>query len=304
MMSAPIMTSTSFHEHKSPIGQRFCKISEFVHVDAEYKEVFTRLGLTSIDSVFSFNVGKDPGGSVIPKYRSRLQFEIDRPAKTLFMKRYDRPVMSAQIKNWFWHGDRKSMMSCDLDPVEILASAGIRTPRAIAWGEQWGLLFEKRSFIITEKIQDAESLEKRLPPCLEEDVQHRWTSSIVGRRQFIRELGEFARKFHGTGYRHRDFYLCHIFYGNDGTFYLIDLQRVFKPGLPAERYRIKDIAQLHYSAPGGVFSRTDRLRFYKAYAGKSCLDRRDKTFIRKVIHKAERMARHNRKHGVPVPFTG
>jgi hypothetical protein len=269
--------------------------------DEEYKEAFARLGLTSIDSVFAFHVGKDPGGSVIPKYRSRLQFEIDRPAKTFFMKRYDRPAMSAQIKNWFWHGSRKSMMSCDRDPAEILTSAGIRTPRAIAWGEQWGVLFEKRSFIITEKIQDAESLEERLPPCFQNDVN---TPNIAEQRQLIRELGEFARKFHGMGYRHRDFYLCHIFYGNDRTFYLIDLQRVFKPGLLAERYRVKDIAQLHYSAPGGVFSRTDRLRFYKAYTGKSHLDRRNKTFIRKVIHKTERMARHNRKHGVPVPFTG
>lgn len=300
MMSAPIMTSTGFHEYKSPIEQRFCKVSDLVFTSQEYRETFARLGLTSIDSVFAFNAGKDPGGSVVPKYRSRLQFEIDRPAKTLFMKRYDHPAMSAQIKNWFWHGSRKSMMSCDRDPAEILTSAGIRTPRAIAWGEQWGLLFEKRSFIITEKIQDAESLEERLPACFQEYVN---TSNIIERRRFIKQLGEFARKFHNMGYRHRDFYLCHIFYDNKGTFYLIDLHRVFKPCLLAERYRVKDIAQLHYSAPGSVFSRTDRLRFYKAYTGKSRLDRLDKAFITKVIHKAERMARHNRKYGVPVPFT-
>jgi hypothetical protein len=97
-------------------------------------------------------------------------------------------------------------------------------------------------------------------------------------------------------------YLCHIFRVPDGRFYLIDLARVFKPALFSEIYCVKDIAQLHYSAPAGYFSKTDRLRFLLAYLGREKLDAGDKNFARRVTGKAKRMARHDAKHGRAVPF--
>jgi len=278
--------------------QKSIEISKSLFVDPDYKAAFIELGLTSIDAVFSFNKGKDPGGSALPKYRNRLQFEISNPAKTLFLKRYDRAGTLSQIKNCFWHNSRKSMMSCDLDPAQSLALAGINTAKVVCYGEQWGIFFEKRSFIITEKIPDAEPLEERLPNCFEGQLT---AGKLREQRAFIVQIGQFARKFHNTGCRHRDFYLAHIFYSDKGTFHLIDLQRVFRPRLLAERFRVKDIAQLYYSAPGRTFSRTDRLRFYISYTGKNYLDKYDKLFIRKVVKKAERMARHDAKHGRPVP---
>ena len=91
-------------------------------------------------------------------------------------------------------------------------------------------------------------------------------------------------------------------YSKDAGFYLIDLARVFKPALLAERFRIKDIAQVYDSAPGRYFSKTDRLRFYLAYVGRDKLTRKDKVFISKVKNKAKRMAKHDIKHGRSVPF--
>lgn len=290
------------NKHKQAINttqQECIDTLKSFYVEPDYKTAFTILGLTSIEAVFSFNTGKDPGSSKIPKYRSRLQFEISAPAKILFLKRYDNPSIISQLGNWFWQKSRKSMMSCDLDSTRNLAKMGISTPKVIAYGEQWGIFFEKRSFIITEKIPDAESLEQRLPYCFQGQST---AKKLKQQRQFIKQLSLFSRKFHDTGYRHRDFYLAHIFYSVDGNFYLIDLQRVFKPGLLAERFRVKDIAQLYYSAPGSVFSRTDRLRFYKNYTGKDFLDKSDKLFVRKVLRKVQRIARHNIKHHRPVPF--
>jgi len=69
-------------------------------------------------------------------------------------------------------------------------------------------------------------------------------------RKFIGRAANFIRRFHDTGFRHRDLYFCHIFYNDNDEFYLIDLARVFKPLFLCERFRIKDIAQIHYSAPG------------------------------------------------------
>ncbi|MHC4105705.1 MAG: lipopolysaccharide kinase InaA family protein, partial [Planctomycetota bacterium] len=123
------------------------------------------------------------------------------------------------------------------------------------------------------------------------------------RRNFIAQLASFIRKFHDTDYRHRDLYLSHIFYSDSGIFYLIDLARAFKPIIRGRRFRIKDIAQLYYSAPAMYFSRTDRLRFYLNYIGfEDKLTSKDKTFIHRVIKKARRMARHDIKHGREVPF--
>ncbi|MDO8302942.1 MAG: lipopolysaccharide kinase InaA family protein, partial [Sedimentisphaerales bacterium] len=118
---------------------------------------------------------------------------------------------------------------------------------------------------------------------------------------FINSLAGFARTFHATGYCHRDFYLAHIFH-HDGVFYLIDLQRAFRPLLFSHRYRIKDIAQLSYSASKKYFSRTDRLRFYRAYSGRKLLNEKDKSFIRAVVKKMFRMADHDSRHGRTIPF--
>jgi len=280
--------------------QEFIETSQSFFLGSGYVKAFEKLGLTSFDALFSFNSGKDPGGSSLPEYRSRLEFKISDPDKTLFLKRYNRPDALTQIKNWFWHNTRKSTMSFDLDPGDELTRAGIKTPKTISYGEQWGVFLEKRSFIITEELPNAESLEQKLPDCFEDRSK---PENLRQQRNFIEQLGQFAKKFHDTGYRHRDFYLAHIFYSDDGTFYLIDLQRAFKPRILAERFRVKDIAQLYYSAPGSAFSKTDRLRFYKSYSGKKLLDGRDKTFIRKVVRKVNWIARREIKHGRLVPFT-
>ena len=137
--------------------------------------------------------------------------------------------------------------------------AGINTPKTIAYGRQWGVLFEKRSFIITEKIPEAESLEKKLPDCFNSPAT---IEKLKMRRNFIARLAGFIKKFHETNYRHRDLYFSHIFCSDNGKFYLIDLARAFRPIFLHRRFQIKDVAQIYYSAPAQYFSNTDRLRFY------------------------------------------
>jgi heptosyltransferase-2 len=280
-------------------GQNFVVVSNSFFIDADFVQPLQELGLTSINAVFSFNAGHNLVKSNIAAFRNRLKFELKSPPTTLFLKRYDSPPLLSQLSNWWHHHRRLSYGFCEVDAARKLTAAGISTPKIISYGWQCGTLFEKRSFCITEKIPNAESLERKLPdyfgsPCTAE--------TLKVRRNFIARLAEFVRDFHKTNLRHRDLYFSHIFYGNNGRFYLIDLTRVFKPFVLKERFRIKDIAQLYYSAPGQYFSRTDRLRFYLEYTGRSKLTGKDKIFIRRVISKTQRMARHNAKHGGPVPF--
>jgi heptosyltransferase-2 len=291
----------------SKAEQKFTEISnlsrtasrESFFCDEDYKTGLTELGLISIDAVFSFNAAQNLTKDNLPKHRSRLRFEINSPPVTLFLKRYDSPPILVQLRNWFSARRRISCGLFDLEPTIKLTAAGINTPKVISYGEQWGIFFEKRSFIITEEIPDAESVERRLPDYFNAPAT---IENLKLRRNFITQLAAFVKKFHETKYRHRDLYLSHIFYGDNGRFYLIDLARTFKPGLFAERFRVKDIAQVYYSAQGRYFSKTDRLRFYLGYTGHSKLTRKNKVFIRKVINKTRRMARHDIKRGRTVPF--
>ena len=287
--------------------QRFIRISKSFFVDHNYRAGLGKRGLTSIDAVFSFNAGRNLAKANLAGYRSRLQFEITQPpsadtaapSTTVFLKRYNSPPVLTQIRNWMSHRRKVSCCFSELELADKLTAAGINTPKTIAYGRQWGMFFEKRSFIITEKIPNAESLERRLPHCFGNTPT---AKNLTLRRDFIARLADFVRRFHKTSFRHRDLYLSHIFYSDSGDFYLIDLGRVFEPPVLSNRFRIKDIAQLHYSAPAGYFSRMDRLRFYVAYTGRKKLTDKDKVFIHRVINKAKRMARHNIKHGREVPF--
>jgi heptosyltransferase-2 len=296
---------------RAPISnseQKLTKISnssratskESFFCDKDYKIGLGELGLTSIDNVFSFNAAQNLTKDNLSRHRSRLRFKINSPPATLFLKRYDCPPILVQLKNWLSAHRRISCGLFDFEPTIKLTAAGVNIPKIVSYGEQWGTFFEKRSFIITEKIPDAESLERRLPGCFNAPPT---VENLKLRRNFIARLAAFVKKFHQTQYCHRDLYFSHIFYNDNGLFSLIDLARTFKPVLFAERFRIKDIAQIYYSAPGRYFSKTDRLRFYLGYTGHSRLTGKDKVFIRKVINKTRRMARHDVKHRRTVPFT-
>jgi tRNA A-37 threonylcarbamoyl transferase component Bud32 len=263
-----------------------------------FREALAELGLRSLDAVFAFDSARDLAKPSLSRFRRRLQFEVvptgaARPVK-VFLKRYDRPPALEQLRNWLPHRRRSSFAFVERETADRLRNAGINTPRVAACGERWGILFEHRSFLMTAEIEDSESLERKLPPCFD-------GPATPARRDFIRRLAAFVRRFHETGYRHRDLYLSHIFCSGTGEFTLIDLARASRPVFPRRR-QVKDVAQLHYSAPAAAFSRTDRMRFYRAYTGRPRLLPRDKVFIRQVMRKADRMARHNLKHGVPVPF--
>jgi Lipopolysaccharide kinase (Kdo/WaaP) family len=279
------------------------EISKSFYVDPDYRAALDKLGLTSLEAVFSFDAAKNLNKKNLASFRSRLQFDIDAPGSsqptTVFLKRYDAPPAMAQLRNWLAARGRKSCAMHEYASMSELTTAGIATPKPICCGEHWNVLFEKRSFIVTLKIPDAEAIERKLPGCFNVPAT---TENLKRRREFVVQLARFIKKFHETGYRHRDLYFSHIFYSDGDGFFLIDLARAFRPVVLARRFQIKDLAQVYYSAPGRHFSRTDRLRFYLAYAGRSRLTHRDKGFLREVIAKAQRIARREKKHGRQVPF--
>ena len=268
-------------------------------VDENFKNPLSDLGLTSIEAVFNFQAGQNLQKPNMAKHRTRIQIDLSKPQTTLFLKRYNKPSIWLQLKNWLTHRKKASTADYDRLPCCQLAKAGINTPKIVAHGSQWGILFEKRSFILTEKIHGACSLEKKLPSFFYNSSP---LQNVEKKRQFINNLADFTAKFHKTGLCHRDFYLAHIFTDEKQNFHLIDLQRTFKPLLFRHRYRLKDLTQLYYSAPGKIISRADRLRFFIRYTGRKKISLLDKLFIKALKSKAWRMADHDIRHSRPVPF--
>jgi heptosyltransferase-2 len=281
------------------VEPRLERESETFFVNPTFREGLDGLELNSIDAIFAFAGGSDLSKSNLAGYRSRMRFDIGSPSRGVFLKRYDKPPVGVQLKNWLSHRGRRSCACCELEPTVELASAGINVPEVVAYGCQWATLFEQRSFIAIGEIPNAEALERKLPDFATERDS---PGNESLRRDFIVRLADFVRRFHETGYCHRDLYLSHIFYDKSGQFHLIDLARAFQPSTLSGRWRVKDIAQLHYSSPAGYFSNADRLRFYMAYSKHEGLTAGDKRFLRKVLRKAGRMAQHDDRHGRTVPY--
>ncbi len=264
-------------------------------VDPQYQKTLKEAGLNSLDAVFAYEQGQRLTKSNLASWRHRVRLQLP-DGQIAYLKRYSAPPLSVQIKSWLQHGRRGFLSEYDKGPLNELKKADVSIPQVIAYGGRWAGLFEKRSFIITLEIPNAHSLETQLPDCFEKSV------SNLPKRDFILKLADFIHRFHKTGYRHRDLYLCHIFLSENTTLYLIDLHRTFKPNLTGKRYQVKDLAQLHYSSPAEGVSDTDRLRFYLEYTQKKKLSFSDKVFLRKIHAKALHIARHDRKHGRVVPF--
>jgi hypothetical protein len=115
------------------------------------------------------------------------------------------------------------------------------------------------------------------------------------KKELISSLAELIRKMHACGFNHRDLYLCHILRDGGGDLYIVDLHRVQHRDAVPERWRVKDIAALNYSAPAGIISRTDRLRFLTAYLGTDRLTARNKRFVLKILKKTRKMVQHNKR---------
>jgi hypothetical protein len=119
---------------------------------------------------------------------------------------------------------------------------------------------------------------------------------MVKKRALIKSVAGFVRNIHKKGFNHRDLYLNHIMAKpNDvsaSVLKIIDLQRVESRKWFRIRWLIKDIAALNYSAPSSVFTISDRMRFYKEYAGINRLTYADKKFIKSVLKKTKRIAMH------------
>jgi heptose I phosphotransferase len=158
--------------------------------------------------------------------------------------------------------------------IEKLNRAGISTPAVVGKGLRGKAPANVESFVVLTALQNMISLE---------DLTRDWRGAtgqrrVLLKRTLLRNIADIARRMHGAGMNHRDFYLCHFLVrdrdwstpgtGDPADLTLIDLHRVQIRERVPERWLIKDLGGLLFSALDACLTRRDLLRFIEAYRQK------------------------------------
>ena len=183
-----------------------------------------------------------------------------------------------------------------------LTTLGVDTLRPVAFGVRGDNPARQHSFIVTEEIAPAISLE---------DFCRHWPTQPPALRlkhALIEQLATLARRMHRGGVNHRDFYLCHFLLHlplNTPTprLSLIDLHRAQVRKQVPQRWRDKDLAALYFSALDIGLTRRDRLRFLRTYFDRplrTLLTEESALLARLESRSAYLMERYRRKYA-PEP---
>lgn len=206
---------------------------------------------------------------------------LDDAAGRLFVKRWDYDRLEVWLRaalKWnfpVFSGRR------ELDNLLALAAAGLRVPAPLAAGEETHGL-RRRSFVVLEALP-GQPLDAAPPP-----------PAARARFDLARAVAALVARLHAAGFWHKDLYLGNVLRAPDGRLGLLDCERVERAaGGPPPRWRVKDLAALDLSARHAT--RSDRLRFLRAYLGLARLDPAARRLARVVRARSARMGRAGAK---------
>ncbi|MEO5802488.1 MAG: lipopolysaccharide kinase InaA family protein [Verrucomicrobiota bacterium] len=256
-------------------------------VDQQWSEVLREAGLRTAEDFFSVAGEPLSKPGLGKRYRARLA--LTGKQSFVYLKRYEGDTLCGFLNRWYEDGQQSTPAEREVNVALSLRQQNIAATMPVAYGRSHDSGLRQKSFVLTAAVP-GDSLEH----FFRDEKQIAWKEKL----KIIEAVASFARKFHENGWRHRDFYLCHIFINKSDAqleLTLIDLARVFRPRWRKERWRIKDLAQLNYSASAKTFSRSARMRFAHQYFGCEKLSSVQKNRLRKIIQKTESIARHDRK---------
>jgi heptose I phosphotransferase len=196
--------------------------------------------------------------------------------------------------------------------IRALEHLQIDTLSVAAYGRRGCNPATQLSFLITDELQNVESLE---------DFCARWPQSppeFSLKKKLIERVATIARTLHKNGINHRDFYLCHFLLEkksflekkeppetetsviadlDDRKLFLMDLHRAqIRTSVP-NRWLIKDLGALYYSALDIGLTQRDVLRFLRIYRQQALHDifAGEANFWRAVKSRAEKIYRRDFK---------
>jgi len=159
----------------------------------------------------------------------------------------------------------------------LLARHEVPVPRLAAHGVRGLDPARRRSFVLTEALEDTVDLA--------EELARVPAPSPRFRAELARALGGLVARLHAAGLAHQDLYLTHfrLRRGEHGGFelFLLDLHRARRASPRAVE---KDLAALRFSTFGLLVTRADCARFWRAYRAPSA----DEPALRRRIERRAR----------------
>jgi len=256
--------------------------------------------LFEVADSFKKDWGGEPGfddlmqldGEMYRQVARRKTFKFSLQSKDYFAKIHNGVGWVEIIKNLLQARLPVLGASNEYQAIKALTSLGIKTMTLAAFGQRGNNLAERASFVITESLEPAISLE---------DLCANWATekpSLALKRALILRVASITRQLHQHGINHRDLYICHFLLKENDLktstdvselpLYLIDLHRVQMRAKTPKRWLIKDLAALYFSSMEIGFSQRDFYRFIRTYSDvdlRAALSR-DKGLWQKVAAKA------------------
>lgn len=220
-----------------------------------------------------FSVAQQIQGEIFRQKEGRrtLRFALD--GKSFFLKWHQGVGWLEIIKNLLQFRLPVISAKNEWQAVRFLEQHKLDTLSIAAYGEQGLNPAKKQSFIVTDDLINTMSLEyvgeqwRKTPPT------HQTKFAL------IKKLALIAKVMHENGMNHRDFYLCHFLLDdafsenntiNDETqLFLIDLHRAQLRSQTPERWIVKDLGGLYFSALDVALTQRDLFRFMSLYSGLS-----------------------------------
>ncbi len=249
---------------------------EEIVVQPEYAALFRAQGVATVDDAFRVWCPGPPD----PGRRSRVvELRIPRPGGSahLFFKSYDyegawrlRTVfIPARVKREF-----RNLLG--------LAKHGMPVSRPVAYGQTRALGFVRRSFLVTEAVENAIDLREladgKPAPFPLPDRRDR--------RSLITTFARQLRRCHDDEWFVYTAFFKNVLLARGAGGYaltLIDVPfaRIWRTRLVPGQGAVRDLACLQQGARK-LLTRAERMRFYRAYAGVERLAAADKSLLRSV----------------------
>jgi len=253
------------------------------------------------DDVFSLL--QTISGEIYRDKEGRRTLRFERDSHSYFLKYHQGVGWGEIVKNLIQLRAPVISAKNEWQAVEFLRANNIDTMTVAAYGERGNNPATKHSFIVTDDLVDTMSLE---------DLGQQWRESpptFETKIALINKLAIISKVMHEQGMNHRDYYLCHFLLDNsfaktnkfnaDTPLFLIDLHRAQLRKKTPERWLVKDLSGLYFSALDVALTQHDLFRFMKAYSGLSLrtLLRQQKSFWFKVEKRALKMRDKSLNHG-------
>jgi len=230
-----------------------------------WQSVFAEFGLKSFDSFFRFS-GAERIGRNNKRDVSILNLGDGRDRKVFFLKRFHNPHFKDIISAWRSFGEPTSQAGVEWANANLLLDNGIGTYRPVCYGEQtkWGI--ERKSFLVTEKLQSQ---------CLTDFIAQNWSELTQKQKEkIVVSLAKLIRRVHDARISLPDLYVWHIFVSetkcDDGSceygFDIIDLHRMAH-NVTNKNQQMKNLGRLTHSMLEKYFDGDIRRSFIESYAG-------------------------------------